>query len=312
MSTVRCSGCGSENPPEFPLEEWPFCMNCGAQLGALRFNPYPQEPPPPDPYQRQNPYPPDPYAPAQPGYPPAQQGYPPEQPGYPPQQQYPPADYDPRRADTPHLAAPSGSARLILESGLGKVEYPLDGPVKTIGRSRSNDIPLEDSRVSRHHARVVRDGNGFFVEDLNSRNGTRVDDRAVRDNAPLTDGSIIKIGDSTFRFVTSAPVGPPPRPAPMPSPFGQDQGWSQQPPPARDAPVPEVFVTQWSPAQCPSCQGLKTMRPIVYGRDAQTPGAQEAARMGQVALGDGPARPNGPNAECRACGTRVRIVHTGG
>jgi hypothetical protein len=291
-------------------------MNCGAQLGAVRFNPYAQEPPPPDPYQRQHPYPPDPHPPAQQGYPPAQQGYPPQpqyppaQQGYPPQPQYPPEEYDPRRADTPHLTTPSGSARLILESGLGKVEYPLDGPVMTIGRSRSNDIPLEDSRVSRHHARVVRDGNGYFVEDLNSRNGTRVDDRAVRDNAPLTDGSIIKIGDSTFRFVASAPAGPAPRPAP--SPFGQEQGWSQQqPPPARELPVPEVFVTQWSPVQCPSCHGLKTMRPIVYGRDAQTPGAQEAARLGQVALGNGPARPNGPNAECRACGTRVRIVNTG-
>jgi hypothetical protein len=77
-------------------------------------------------------------------------------------------------------------------------------------------------------------------------------------------------------------------------------------------PAPEVFVSPWSPVQCPTCQGLKTMRPIVYGQAAQSPGAQAAARRGEVTLGDGPARPDGPNAECRACGTRVRIVSTGG
>jgi hypothetical protein len=50
------------------------------------------------------------------------------------------------------------------------------------------------------------------------------------------------------------------------------------------------------------------MRPIVYGAAAQSAGAQAAARRGEVSLGEGPQRPNGPNAECRACGTRIRPI----
>ena len=256
------------------------------QPEPYRQDPYRQEPPRPDPYQ------PDPYR---------QGGY----------QQEPVDPYAAHRADTPFLPASPptpGPARLILESGLGKIEYPLDAPVVTIGRSRSNDISLEDSRVSRHHARVVRDATGFLIEDLNSRNGTRVDDRAVRDSATLTDGAVVRIGDSVFRFTVAPQAVQPPRPAPGPSPFG---GEPVGPRPG-GAPAQEVFASPWSPVQCPSCQGLKTMRPIVYGPAAQSPGAQAAARRGEVTLGEGPGRPDGPNAECRACGTRVRIVNTGG
>src|SRR5581483_10922658 len=88
----------------------------------------------------------------------------------------------------------------------------LDAPVVTIGRSRSNDISLDDARVSRHHARIVRDATGYLLEDLNSRNGTRVDDRPVRDSCPLADGMLVQIGDSTFRFLLRAPA-PAPQPA---------------------------------------------------------------------------------------------------
>jgi len=218
--------------------------------------------------------------------------------------------YNPGQAGPGYNPAPAGPARLILESGLGKIEYPLDAPVVTIGRSRSNDISLEDARVSRHHARVVRDGTGYLIEDLNSRNGTRVDDHAVRDSAALSDGAIVRIGDSVFRF-TAAPSGPQPlRPAPGPSPFAAPP--SPSPAAPNDRAVPEVFLAPWNPVQCPTCQGLKTMRPIVYGPAAQSPGAQTAAQRGEVSLGDGPPRPTAPNAECRACGTRVRIVTTGG
>ena len=52
------------------------------------------------------------------------------------------------------------------------------------------------------------------------------------------------------------------------------------------------------------------MRPIVYGQAAAGRAAQEAAQRGEVVIGDGVARPDGANADCRACGTRVRIVPT--
>jgi pSer/pThr/pTyr-binding forkhead associated (FHA) protein len=303
---VRCPACGNENPPEYPPEEYPFCIECGAQLGTFR-------PPPAGRDQS-----PDPYGRGQAGQyggaGPDQYRQPRPDP-YDGGRQDPYARQDPYdrgQAQAPYLPPPVGPARLILESGLGKVEYPLDAPVVTIGRSRSNDISLEDARVSRHHARIVRDGQGFLIEDLNSRNGTRVDERAVRDSATLADGSIVRIGDSVFRF-TTAPAAPrEARPVPGPSPFGGPSAAPARPAGQDDRSVPEVFLAPWNPVQCPSCQGLKTMRPIVYGPAAQTPGAQTAARRGEVTLGEGPPRPNAPNAECRACGTRVRIVTTGG
>lgn len=224
----------------------------------------------------------------------------------------------------------SGAARLILESGAGKVEYPLDSPVITIGRSRSNDISLEDARVSRHHARVVHDDRGYIIEDLNSRNGTRVDDRAVRDGVPLVEGAVIRIGDAVFRFtMTSRPgygpgmapgAGMPPGPGGpggMPGPGGAPgpSGWGSGPGmgPAGGGPAaPVVYMSPWNPLQCPNCQGLRTMIQIVYGPGAATPGARTAAMRGEIILGEGPGRPDSPNAECRGCGQRVRIVQSGG
>jgi pSer/pThr/pTyr-binding forkhead associated (FHA) protein len=296
--------------------------------GGGRPVPYQQQQAAPDPYAGARP---DPYAGARPD------------------------PYGRGQPEPSYGSAPAAGPRLILESGLGKVEYPLNAPVVTIGRSRSNDISLEDARVSRHHARIVRDDRGgYLLEDLNSRNGTRIDDRAVRDNAMLTEGAIVRIGDAVFRFTVGPTATLPPAAAPGPSPFGGPGGQGQYggaqqaagpyggppggqgayggPAPAgggyggQAAPqggsrgsagrggenVPEVFLAPWSPVQCPTCQGIKTMRPIVYGPAAQTPGARTAAQRGEVSLGDGPPRPEAPNAECRTCGTRVRIITTGG
>lgn len=375
MSPLRCPACGNENPPEYPPEQFAFCMECGAQLGTFR----PQAPP--DPYGRN---PNDPYGGQQGGPPPGQYGQQPPAPyGQQPANPYGGGPADPyagqgnpyggqQGGPPPHggQAGPYGGygggqqgyggqepapyqppapavAKLILESGIGKVEYPLDTGVVTIGRSRSNDISLEDARVSRHHARVVRGDRGYLIEDLNSRNGTRVDDRAIRDSAPLTEGAVVKIGDAIFRFTASAgnQQAPPP-PQPGPSPWGGPPGPSGPPPspygpggqapgpygPGGQAPgpygqggpppgqygqggpagpqVPVVFMSPWNPLQCPSCQGLKTMVQMVFGPAAQSPGAQTAARRGEVIIGEGPALPDGPNAECRACGTRVRIVQS--
>src|SRR5438128_1513341 len=82
--------------------------------------------------------------------------------------------------------------------------YELDREATIIGRFRGCDIRLEDDSVSRRHARIVRDRDGYFLEDLRSKAGTFVDGRRVHGPVRLRDGSKIQICDA--RFVFSAPV----------------------------------------------------------------------------------------------------------
>ena len=76
-----------------------------------------------------------------------------------------------------------------------------DRPV-VIGRLSSRDIPLGDPQVSRRHAEVRRDPEGFTVFDLGSTNGTVVNGSPVRERR-LSDGDELRIGSATIRFETS-------------------------------------------------------------------------------------------------------------
>src|SRR4051794_86955 len=73
----------------------------------------------------------------------------------------------------------------------------LDRDVIQIGRDSGSEIVLDDPRVSRSHARIVRRADGFFVEDMESHNLTYLDDRALppKTLVPLRDGSRIAICD---------------------------------------------------------------------------------------------------------------------
>jgi hypothetical protein len=66
-----------------------------------------------------------------------------------------------------------------------------------IGRSDENDVVIRDGRVSRKHARIVADGDGFAIEDLGSSNGTAVDGRRA-DHARLAPGTAVVVGDTVL------------------------------------------------------------------------------------------------------------------
>lgn len=72
----------------------------------------------------------------------------------------------------------------------------------TIGRLPECDIVLEDSKVSRRHAEVRRDGMGVNVVDLGSTNGTMVNGAGIRERA-LNDGDQITVGATVLRFEAS-------------------------------------------------------------------------------------------------------------
>lgn len=91
---------------------------------------------------------------------------------------------------------------LLIRSGGGREgeTIDLDVDVLTIGRSPHSDLFLDDVTVSRHHARVLRDEGGFWVEDLNSLNGTYVNRKRIEQQR-LFDGDELQIGKFKLAFV---------------------------------------------------------------------------------------------------------------
>ena len=92
------------------------------------------------------------------------------------------------------------------QSELGK-RHLLDKDVMRLGRDRDNDIVLNSDSVSRRHARVEhRDGERFLV-DLDSTNGTFLnDDTNPVTHTQLRRGDQIKIGDTIFRYLSGSDV----------------------------------------------------------------------------------------------------------
>ncbi len=92
--------------------------------------------------------------------------------------------------------------RLIVLEGateMGKVFPLLDG--LTIGRSPDNDIVLANSFVSHTHARVLEKNGAYFIEDLNSTNGTFLREKRILKPAQLKSGDRIRIGKTLLEFV---------------------------------------------------------------------------------------------------------------
>ncbi|MBM4319056.1 MAG: sigma-54-dependent Fis family transcriptional regulator, partial [Deltaproteobacteria bacterium] len=116
--------------------------------------------------------------------------------------------------------------RLSIPGSTGEEqELILPGPTIQIGRSPDNDVVLADSRISSHHARLVRRGEAYFFEDLASKNGSLVERQGVRTTAvahlplPLQDGDRLLLGDLVSPVVLLVAAAPAGGPAP-----GQDSG----------------------------------------------------------------------------------------
>jgi pSer/pThr/pTyr-binding forkhead associated (FHA) protein len=93
---------------------------------------------------------------------------------------------------------------LVVRSGGGRSgeTFPLDADRVEIGRSPDSDVFLDDVTVSRSHATLVRDENGYAIEDGGSLNGTYVNRRRV-ERARLEDGDEVQIGKYRLTYLTS-------------------------------------------------------------------------------------------------------------
>ncbi len=93
----------------------------------------------------------------------------------------------------------------IHGSSLGK-QHGLTEQEMSLGRSESAGIHINEENVSRHHARLFRKGNEFFVEDMHSTNGTFVNTRKILNPQSLKDGDLILIGNTILKFVSGSNI----------------------------------------------------------------------------------------------------------
>jgi pSer/pThr/pTyr-binding forkhead associated (FHA) protein len=69
-----------------------------------------------------------------------------------------------------------------------------------IGRSEEADVQVYSSRVSRQHAMIRLHSDGYRIYDLDSANGTQVNERDVDQPVLLQDGDLITLADISFQF----------------------------------------------------------------------------------------------------------------
>ena len=80
-------------------------------------------------------------------------------------------------------------------------DWVLDSAPITIGRGAQNDIRVdEDEYASARHARVEPRLDGVWVHDLGSSNGTFVNGIRIERPRKLTQGDVVRVGESDFRF----------------------------------------------------------------------------------------------------------------
>jgi pSer/pThr/pTyr-binding forkhead associated (FHA) protein len=98
-------------------------------------------------------------------------------------------------------------AKLLLKhEGVTLSSYKLDQDEISIGRNPDNTIQLDDAAVSGNHARIKRQANDylenhfdFFIEDLDSTNGTKVNGKRVSQHM-LKHGDSLQIGAHHFLY----------------------------------------------------------------------------------------------------------------
>ena len=103
----------------------------------------------------------------------------------------------------PRAAASSRDWPSAYRLIVGRREIALVPGENLLGREAGAVAWLDSASVSRRHARIVITGQTATLEDLGSRNGTRLRDREVKGPVPLADGDPIELGSvrMTFRIV---------------------------------------------------------------------------------------------------------------
>ena len=101
---------------------------------------------------------------------------------------------------------------ILLQEGQA-IPYELTAEETVMGRHPECTFQINSNMVSRKHAKVVKNGDGYLIEDMGSGNGTFVNAKKIEGATPLNHDDRIKLGPILLRF--EAP-GAAPKPAPKP------------------------------------------------------------------------------------------------
>ena len=101
----------------------------------------------------------------------------------------------------------------MFDGELAGRRFVLEHPVIMVGRGSECDVVINDASISRQHAQFLRQADGVYVQDLNSRNGTRVNGEPLLSPRLVKPGDIISIGSVRLKYApvqstdtTSSPV----------------------------------------------------------------------------------------------------------
>lgn len=103
---------------------------------------------------------------------------------------------------SPHVKMTTGRLVLTLK-GQRVGECAIGTGRCIIGRTADNDLQVDSTYISRHHAQVVHTADGVYIEDLNSTNGIFVAGRRIR-RKRLEDGMSVRLGFHEITFYSSA------------------------------------------------------------------------------------------------------------
>ena len=103
------------------------------------------------------------------------------------------------------LSSYVGKARgVLLYQGSDKLDdIRVEGSSVRIGYGRDADIRIDRDTVSNLHARIDREGDTYYIEDLNSTNGTFVNDEplAYKERRKLESNDSVRFAEIRYRFV---------------------------------------------------------------------------------------------------------------
>ncbi|HTY53554.1 MAG TPA: FHA domain-containing protein, partial [Candidatus Binataceae bacterium] len=115
----------------------------------------------------------------------------------------------PMPSSAPTVARPIASAaslgqgaRLMTVNPIAPVagEYALLKDEISLGRGEENDLVIPHASISRNHARLMRRDGGYELTDLNSTNGTFVNNQQLRGSTMVSNGCELRLGDVIFVF----------------------------------------------------------------------------------------------------------------